>query len=412
MKLKYLLFSLSIIGLSACANNKREKIIIYNNTPGLHSNYPKDPENLSEAMKRNLSYQSEYPMENELYSHFKYTPLRGLEYNNDDGTLTRRDPSKVLFENGKYYVWYTHRETESPIVGGELFTDTKPAVDWDLSEIWYATSKDGFTWKEQGVAIPRAPKGQLGHRSVCTADILKFKGKYYLYYQAYTSRTKGMKDVCPVTMSYSDSPDGPWTPCNKIVVSKGAKGEWDEHLIHDPYPLVHNGKIYLYYKSGYNHRDAGGLAISKNPAGPFIKCKYNPVLNSGHEVSLFPYKEGVAAIVARVGNEHNTIQYAKDWVNFKIASFDNLMPIAPGPFIKDAFTDSHDGQGISWGICHFTGMGEKGKAHSILYRFDCDLSREFNDSQFKGQEFYFPKELYFSQHLSKAQLKRILKRNN
>ena len=60
-----------------------------------------------------------------------------------------------------------------------------PSTDWDLAEIWYATSKDGFRWEEQGLAIPRPPRPQIGWRSVATPDILRWKGKYYLYYQGF-----------------------------------------------------------------------------------------------------------------------------------------------------------------------------------------------------------------------------------
>jgi len=400
--------------LASCIQKKASvNGYVNNSVPGLHTNYPASEENLSEAMRRNNTYDSEYPMENELYTTFKYTELKGFDYNGGDGTISRRDPSKIIFENGKYYVWYTHRHTVCPPIGSKNAAqcdDKTPSTDWDLAEIWYATSSDGFTWEEQGVAVPRPPKPQIGHRSVSTPDILKYNGKYYLYYQSFNEPSGLRGDLCPVSMSYSDSPDGPWTPCGKAVVETGKKGEWDEHIIHDPFPLVHDSKIYMYYKSGFNHRDAGGLAISDSPDGPFEKHPLNPVLNSGHEVSLFPFREGVAAMVIKAGNEHNTIQYAADWVNFKIASFVNLMPNAPAGFIPDAFTDSGNGRGILWGLCHFTGMGEK-RDYSRLDRFDCDLSLDVDDRQMKEQVIYFPRSLYFQHGLTTKQLKRISEDN-
>ncbi len=380
-----------------------------NAAEGLHSNYPASPEKLSAAMARNNRYESEYPMENELYTTFKYTEIKGLDYNGGDGTISRRDPSKVIFENGKYYVWYTHRHTIAP-PNKDGYTDKIPSTDWDLAEIWYATSEDGFTWEEQGVAVPRPPKPQVGYRSVSTADILKFKGKYYLYYQGFYEPSGKNGDFCPVTMSWADSPDGPWTACGKEVIHTGAEGEWDSRLIHDPFPLVHDGKIYLYYKSGFNHRDAGGLAIAEDPAGPFVKYEKNPVLNSGHEVSLFPFREGVAAMVINAGNEHNTIQYAADWMNFEIASFVNLMPVAPACFSPDAFTDSGDGRGVTWGLSHFIAMGEK-RNYTRLDRFDCDLSLDVDDRGMKGQIVYFPRDHYMKNGLSKGQRERIKKQN-
>lgn len=425
MKLNKLILALSTpLILSACCgenNSKKNDTCCKksesccnktNATEGLHSNYPPKAENFSAAMKRNNRYESEYPMENELYTTFKYTELKGFDYNNGDGTISRRDPSKVLFENGKYYVWYTHRHTIAP-PNKKGYTDVIPSTDWDLSEIWYATSEDGFVWEEQGVAVPRLPEGKYGSRSVSTADILKFKDKYYIYYQAFLEPSGKSGDFCPVSVSVADNPDGPWTPCGESVVPTGKKGDWDEKLIHDPFPLVHNGKIYLYYKSGFNHRDAGGLAIADRPEGPFVKHPLNPVLNSGHEVSLFPFREGVAAMIIKAGNEHNTIQYAKDWVNFEIASFVNMMPNAPAGYIADAFTDTNDGKGITWGLCHYVNMDKtKLRDYSILGRFDCDLSTQIHDPGMKGQVVNIPREVYMTQKLSKAQIERIKKQNN
>lgn len=183
----------------------------------------KPQKKLSKALERNYTqYPAPRPEHNELFSKFKYTKLKGFDYNNDDGTISRRDPSKIIFENGKYYVWYTKRNTISPPRGAKAATDKIPSSDWDLAEIWYATSKDGFTWKEEGVAIKRPQKPHVGWRSVSTADILKFKNKYYLYYQGFMEASGKRGDDCPVTVSYADSPDGPWTPTHKIVIENGS----------------------------------------------------------------------------------------------------------------------------------------------------------------------------------------------
>ncbi|MFY0628542.1 MAG: glycoside hydrolase [Reichenbachiella sp.] len=374
--------------------------------------------NMSSAMRRSFeNYSAIHPRNNELYSQFKYTELEGFDYNNHDGTISRRDPSKIIFENGRYYVWYTKRDTPVIPVGmsrAKEANDTIPSADWDLAEIWYATSEDGFTWEEQGVAIPRPPKPEVGWRSVTTTDILKWKDKYYLYYQGFMEASGLRGDYCPVTASYSDSPDGPWTPAGKIVIENGPEGAWDQYAIHDPYPLVHDGKIYIYYKSAFNRPNpvwvGGGLAISEDPLGPFEKHSLNPVTSSGHEVSLFPFKEGVAAITVKDGTEHFTIQYAEDWVNFEIASVCELVPIAPGPFIPDAFTNTSFGNGITWGLSHFVNAGEYGvNPHSILARFDCDLSLEVDDPVMKVTGIRHDLGVYFEQSLNDEQRSRIQK---
>ena len=371
---------------------------------------------LSAAMERNYDgYMAPRPEDNELYSQFKYTELKGFDYNGHDGTISRRDPSKIIFINGKYYIWYTYRNTPTKPMGAKKCNDTIPSADWDLAEIWYATSTDGFTWEEKGVAVPRPPKPNVGWRSVTTTDILVYKGKYYLYYQGFMEASGLRGDDCPVAVSYADSPDGPWTPYNKIVVDNGAPGEWDQYSIHDPHPFVYKDKIYLYYKSDFDGDPRlvrmQGLAIADNPLGPFKKHPLNPVIASGHETSLFPFKEGMAAMVTRDGNEHHTIQYARDGVNFEIASIVNLLPNAAGSFVPDAFNSNGNGRGITWGLSHVIAANGWDKNHAILLRFDCDLSIDLDDPEMKQHYEYYRPDFFYKHGLSDKQRKRITGQN-
>lgn len=407
-----ILLSCLVLGTISCTKNEDKT-----NTNGFPYNIKEDTKNrvLSSAMKRAFfQYDGVTPMTNELYSNFMFTKLEGLDYNNGDGTISRRDPSKIIKENGKYYIWYTHRNTSTPPIGArnaDKSNDTIPSTDWDLCDIWYATSKDGFTWEEQGVAVPRPPKPQVGWRSVATTDILKWKGKYYLYFQGFMEASGKKGDYCPVAVASAESPDGPWTYHEGAVIENGAEGEWDQFAIHDPNPFIHNGQIYIYYKSAFNRPDnlwiGAGLAIADSPLGPFKKHPLNPLFNSGHETSLFPFKEGIAALVIQDGNENNTIQYAKDWVNFEIASVSKFMPVASGPYIPDAFADNKNGRGITWGLSHFVNAGSHKKQHSILARFDCDLSLDLHDPQMKKKIRWHKPEVYFKHKLNKKQLERI-----
>jgi len=341
---------------------------------------------------------------NELFSNFKYSPLDGFSY---EGNVSRRDPSKVVMTNGTFYVWYTHRQTATPPAGPQQATDTIPSFDWDLAEIWYATSKDGFLWEEKGVAVKRLPKPQYGWRSVSTPDVLIWKDKYYLYYQGF-NEIPGLKgDRAAATVAEADSPDGPWRPLGKVVVNFGKPDEWDSNAIHDPYPLVYKGKIYLYYKGspGKGGRDgtlvrAQGLAIADHPLGPFEKSPLNPVLNSGHETGLWPWKGGIAGIVSLDGPEKNTVQFAPDGVNFRMMSMLQVPPVAPGPFVPDAFADNGDGRGSTWGLCHINPDGGGSAKYSILARFDCDLSLDVDRPLFKKNNLRFNENTYFQQRLA------------
>ncbi len=372
---------------------------------------------LSESTKRAfndyLAYRAE---DNPLYTNFKYTRIEGLEYP-DDGTVTRRDPSKVIKVDGKYYMWYTKRDTKYPPIGAKnaaQATDEIPSTDWDLSDIWYATSIDGFTWEEQGCAVARPAAPEAGFRSISTPDILVWKGKYYLYYQAF-SEPSGLKgDYCPVSMAWAESPDGPWHYHKGEVISRGEEGEWNQFAIHDPYPLVHNGEIYIYYKSAFNRPHklwvGQGLVTGTNPEGPFTHHPNNPLLTSGHEVSGFPFKGGLATFQTSDGQERNTIQYAEDWVNFRIAAIVDFPPVAAAPYCADAFTNTTDGVGIEWGVCHFVNAGDSKIKHSEIARFDCSLVQNIDDSSFQSTRLYLDDDVYYSRSLPQSVKKqRIIK---
>ena len=400
-----LLFSL--LALCSCQINKDSQ-----------QNYPYEmPETkpefeLSEAMNRVYDqFGSPTPQENELYTTFQYTPLSGLDYSNGDGTVTRRDPSRIIKVDDLYYIYYTKRHTPTTYVGAKLANDTIPSTDWDLCDIWYATSKDGFTWEEQGVAAPRPPKPQQGFRSVSTPEILVWNDKYYLYYQAFSVMSGKRGDDCPVSVSYSDSPAGPFIPHNEIVIPNGQAGEWDQYSIHDPHPIVYKDKIYLYYKSDYNGQPnlirSQGLAIADNPFGPFEKHPKNPIISSGHETQMFRFKEGIASMLAKDGHENNTIQYSPDGVNFHVASICNFMPIASGVYDPDAFTGVEYAKGITWGISHYNIWGDN--RHSIMLRFDCDLNIEVNDPLMKQTNPSHTLEELYSRGLKPKQKERILK---
>lgn len=413
MKSKLLsIFTLSLLVASPMANAEELKTLPFD-LPAEKPNIP-----LSAAMERYYDqFDGKQPYNNEFFTQFKYSEIEGFDYNNFDGTITRRDPSRILLVDGTYYMYYTYRNTPTPPAGAANCTETIPSVDWDLSQIWYATSKDGFKWEEQGVALARPPKPELGHRSVTTCEVMEWEGKFYMYFQAFNEASGTRGDDCPVSVAVAESPAGPFVHSGKVVVPNGEPGAWDQYSIHDPHPLVHNGKIYLYYKSDFGTQPnlirMQGLAIADNPLGPFVKSEKNPVINSGHETGIFPYKEGVIALVYKDGPEHNTIQYAEDWVNFEVKAISELMPYAASFFMKDDTTDNGNARGVTWGMAHFINWNKdmKNKMCSKLVRFDCDLSTEVEDRHMMEPRVTHDPSVYYDQGLTPAQKKRIAEEN-
>ena len=152
------------------------------------------------------NYGAATPQLNELYTNFKYSPLTGFDYHNDDGTVTRRDPSRIIKVNGKYYMWYTKRCTPTTFVGTKLANDTIPSVDWDLCDIAYATSKDGFHWTTPSTIQLKYPSDRLRswHLDVIHTEkgyemlvVAFYKGHRHremnLYYTSYSCRSTFLK---------------------------------------------------------------------------------------------------------------------------------------------------------------------------------------------------------------------------
>lgn len=325
------------------------------------------PDKLSAASKRALLWPN---IGNEWFIEFDTQDLKGdLAY--EEG-VCRRDPSAIIKENGKYYVWYSRGTGPTQGFGGDI--ENEKVFPWDRCDIWYATSNDGWTWKEEGPAVARGPKGAYDDRSVFTCEIMKHDGMYYLCYQTvkspYTVRVKNQ-----VGLAWADSPDGPWTKSDEPILSpadngiwKGEeqnrfkvikKGDFDSHKVHDPCILPYRGKFYLYYKGEQmgeaitfgGRQIRHGVAIADNPKGPYVKSPYNPISNSGHEVCVWPYNGGIASLITTDGPEKNTIQWSPDGINFEIMSVIKDAPHAIG-LNRTADSEKEPTEILRWGLTH------------------------------------------------------------
>lgn len=326
-----------------------------------------NPDTLSAATQRALQWKY---LSNEWYVEFELHDLKGdLAY--EEGVV-RRDPSSIVMHDDTYYVWYTRSVGPSQGFGGDIEKDK--VWPWDRADIWYASSTDGWTWKEKGIAIPRGAPGSYDDRTVCTPEVMEYDGKFYLTYQTvhgpYTVRVKNQ-----VGLAWSDSPHGPWTKSpqpilrpadngiwkgdedNRFLVEK--RGDFDSHKVHDPCIIPYRGKFYLYYKGEQMGEEINfggrmirhGVAIADDPQGPYIKSPYNPITNSGHEVCVWPYQGGIATMLTTDGPERNTIQWAPDGINFEIRACIRWAPPAVG--LNRTLASEDDPVAIlRWGLTH------------------------------------------------------------
>ncbi|AWW29531.1 glycosyl hydrolase [Echinicola strongylocentroti] len=341
---------------------------------------------LSAASKRAL--ERNYAQGPEWFIEFTHSDLKG-DFAYEEG-VTRRDPSDLIKVGDTYYVYYT--KTSGKSYGFGSGDPEKKVFPWDKSEVWYATSTDGWTWDEQGLAVGRGEDGAYDDRSVFTPQVMVHEGKYVLVYQTvkapYVNRVKNQ-----VGMAISDSPDGPFEKLDAPILSPSDDGEWlgeedtrfkvtkqgsfDSHKVHDPTLLHYKGKFYLYYKGermGEKRTFGGreikwGVAISDQLTGPYTKSPYNPITNSGHELCVWKYDGGVAALIITDGPERNTIQWSPDGINFEIKSHIKGGPEAAG---LDQSLDFETGPvaALKWGLTHEYVTGD----WQVIKRFDAKKS--------------------------------------
>lgn len=323
---------------------------------------------LSAASKRAL--QRNYAQSGNWYLDFNTYDLEGdLAF--EEG-VTRRDPSDMIKVEGLYYVYYT--KSVDITYGFGTGNPEKKVFPWDKSDVWYATSKDGRIWDEVGIAVKRGKKGSFDDRSVFTPQVMVHDGKYILVYQTvkdpYVNRVKSN-----IGMAIAYSPEGPFRKLEKPILSPSNDGEWlgnedsrfkvktqgsfDSHKVHDPALIYYKSKYYLYYKGERmgEHQTFGGreirwgVALSENLEGPYEKSEFNPITNSGHELCIWPYKGGIAALLVTNGAESNTIQWSPDGINFEIMSHLNWAPEAAS-LEKQINHDQEPLRSLRWGLTH------------------------------------------------------------
>jgi len=367
---KLIIFIIGLSMLASCghpgSNSTDNNASSYNQAKADSLGIPRGNK-LSAAMQRAMKWKNH---SSDWYFEYKVTPLKG-DFAYEKGVV-RRDPSSIIKENNLYYVWYSRSVGPTQGFAGNIENDK--VFPWDRCDIWYATSKDGITWKEQGPAVKRGAKGKYDDRSVFTAEIMKWNNKYYLCYQTmkspYTVRSKNA-----IGMAWSNSIDGPWTKLDKPILKPSdngiwegtednrfqviKKGDFDSHKVHDPCILPFKGKFYLYYKGERMGEDITwggreikhGVAISDNPLGPYVKSEYNPISNSGHEICVWPYHGGICSLITTDGPEKNTLQWSPDGINFQIMSVLKGTPEAIGLNRSLESEESPTGM-LKWGLTH------------------------------------------------------------
>jgi predicted GH43/DUF377 family glycosyl hydrolase len=297
---------------------------------------------------------------------FSYTKIPGIGH---EQGCTRRDPSDVILVDNTYYVYYTK------VYG-------KSAGYWGT--LWCASSTDnGFTWKEEGEVLGIGESGTFDSQATFTPNIIKAKNKYYLFYTGVKptpGRIDGIfennstTDITAIGLAVADAPSGPFTRISKepILEVSTEHEKFDSYRIDDASLLFRHGKYWLYYKGRSRKHGQGGpahtqmgVAFSENIEGPFEKYS-KPILPTSHEVLIWPFKNGVAALASI----SSTLEFSPNGLDFltdKRAIKVENRPNAPGAFRPELTQLPSNENGINWGISMIHNGDE-----AYLIRYDCE----------------------------------------
>jgi hypothetical protein len=267
---------------------------------------------------------------------FTYSDVTGV---GRDAAYCRRDPSDVIKVGDTCYLWYTRTARDNFLT---------PLSSYNNSDVWWAASKDdGRTWEEKGCAIKRGESGAFDAFCTFTPNILVWKGKYYLYYTAVADGFKNTgyteSGKTRIGVAVAESPGGPWLkPKDNIMIEPSADhAKFDSYRVDDSCMIVRDGKVWLYYKGRQWENTPGhtkmGVAVADDPLGPFTRVNGGDhVQDSGHEVMVWPYREGVMSLVSSAGPHGNSLFYATDGASFKVVKPGlRGLPAAPGSFRAD-----------------------------------------------------------------------------
>lgn len=160
-----------------------------------------------------------------------------------------------------------------------LFYQSYDAVRRDA--ICHAVSTDGVNFvKDATNPIFAPPQCEWSFGRAIDADVIFFKGQWFLYAATRDPELKIQKLVVATAPAGSDFSAGSWQlAADRSILEPELP--WEQSCIEAPATLIHNGKLYMFYGGAYNNAPQQiGCAVSSDGIN-FTRIADEPVLPCG-----------------------------------------------------------------------------------------------------------------------------------
>ncbi len=255
----------------------------------------------------------------------------------------RHDPSNIIRYDDRYWVFYTWN-----------------VADHKEVSVNFASSSDGYRWKDLGEAIGHGPQGSWDESGAIAPYCVRDQGKFYLFYTGFHGGDLATRELgCAI----ANHPTGPWIRYqgNPVLRQNPDLSAWDSGMLGDSNVIFREGKWWFYFKSRRDHetsRDTRiGVAIADEITGPYHKHPDNPLF-AGHAFSAWPHRNGVAALCGAISPK---IKWSPDGLRFVDAG--EMSNQSTGLFTPNPDVDKSRLRGFDWGLDVYSNGGSRGLRH-------------------------------------------------
>jgi hypothetical protein len=127
-----------------------------------------------------------------------------------------------------------------------------------------ARSRDGIAWEHwprNPLLVPDPAAGE--HAVIRHTGLLVRRDTLVIFYSAVPGPDGGPEEIEVATFGIAGDDWRDWGPLRRRGTAFGPALEWEANDVRDPYPLLHEDTLYLYYVGGHEH----GVGLATAPAG-------------------------------------------------------------------------------------------------------------------------------------------------